>query len=84
MTTREVNWIGHILRRNCLSKHIIEGKIEEGIEMTGRRQRKRKQLLNDLKETREHWKFKEGAQARTVLRTLCGRGYGPVLRQTTE
>jgi hypothetical protein len=84
MTTREVNWIDHILRRNCLSKHIIEGKIEEGIEMTGRRQRKRKQLLNDLKETREHWKFKEEVQARTVLRTLCGRGYGPVLRQTTE
>jgi hypothetical protein len=25
---RKDNWIGHILRRNCLLKHIIEGKIE--------------------------------------------------------
>ena len=23
---REANWIGHILRRNCLLKHITEGK----------------------------------------------------------
>ena len=33
---RKANWIGHILRRNCLMKHIIEGKIEGGIEVTGR------------------------------------------------
>jgi len=25
--TRTANWIGHILRRNCLLKHVIEGKI---------------------------------------------------------
>jgi hypothetical protein len=24
----KANWIGHILRRNCLLKHVIEGKIE--------------------------------------------------------
>jgi hypothetical protein len=24
---RKTNWIGHILRRNCLLKHVIEGKI---------------------------------------------------------
>jgi hypothetical protein len=23
---RKVNWIGHILRRNCLVKHVVEGK----------------------------------------------------------
>ena len=28
---RKVNWIGHILCRNCLIKRIIEGKIEGGI-----------------------------------------------------
>jgi hypothetical protein len=39
---RKANWIGHILRRNCLLKHVIEGKIEGGIEMTGRRGRWRK------------------------------------------
>ena len=24
---RKGNWVGHILRRNCLLKHVIEGKI---------------------------------------------------------
>jgi len=24
---REANWISHILRRNCLLKHVIKGKI---------------------------------------------------------
>ena len=29
---RKANWIGHILCRNCLLKHVIEGKIGGGIE----------------------------------------------------
>jgi hypothetical protein len=33
---RKANWIGHILRRNCLLKHIIDGKLEGRIEMTER------------------------------------------------
>jgi len=33
---RKANWIGHILRRNCLLQRFIEGKIKEGIEVTGR------------------------------------------------
>jgi hypothetical protein len=49
---RKANCIGHILRRNCLLKHVIEGKLEGRIEMTGRRGRKRKQLLDDHKEKR--------------------------------
>ena len=28
---RKANWIGHILCRNCLLKHVIEVKIEGGI-----------------------------------------------------
>jgi hypothetical protein len=28
MKRRKANWIGHILRRNCLIKHVIEGEIE--------------------------------------------------------
>jgi hypothetical protein len=48
---RKANWIGHILRRDCLLKHVIEGKIEGRIEMTGRRGRRRKQLLDDLEKT---------------------------------
>jgi len=27
---RKANWIGHILRRNCLLQRIIEGKIKGG------------------------------------------------------
>ena len=58
---RKVNWIGQVLRRNCLLKHIIRRKIEGGIEVTGRRRRRYKQLLDDLKETRGHWKLKQKA-----------------------
>ena len=32
VTRRKFNWIGHIWRRNCLLKHVIEGKIEGRIE----------------------------------------------------
>jgi hypothetical protein len=32
----KANWIGHILRRNCLLKHVIEGEIEGRIAVTGR------------------------------------------------
>ena len=49
---RNVKCIGHILRRNCLLKHVIEEKIEGKIEGTIRRERRRKQLLNDLEETK--------------------------------
>ena len=38
------NWFGHILRENCLLKHVIEGKINGRIEVTGRRGRRRKKL----------------------------------------
>ena len=46
----KANWIGHNLRRNCLLKQAIEGKIKGGIEVTGRRGKRRKKLLDDLKE----------------------------------
>jgi hypothetical protein len=49
---RKGNWIGHILRRNRLLKHVIEGKIEGRIEAMGRRGRRRKQLPNVVKGTR--------------------------------
>jgi hypothetical protein len=68
---RKANRIGHILRRNCLIKHIIEGNILG----TRRRGRRRMQLLYDLKESRKYWKLKEEAQDRTLWRTQFGRGY---------
>jgi hypothetical protein len=36
---RKANWVGHILRRNCLLQRVIEGNIKGGIEVTGRRGR---------------------------------------------
>jgi hypothetical protein len=44
---------------------VIEEKLEGRIEMTGRRGRRRKQLLDDLKEKRRYCKFKEEALDRT-------------------
>jgi hypothetical protein len=81
---RKANWIGHILRRNCLLKHVIEGKLEGRIEVMGIRGRRRKQLLDDRKEKRRYWKLKEEAIDRTLCRTRFGRGYGPVVRDTAE
>jgi len=50
---KKANWIGHILRRNCVLKHVIVGTIEEGrIEVMGRRGRRRKKLLSDLQRKR--------------------------------
>ena len=49
---RKANWIGHILRRNCLLKQVIEGKIKGEMEVTRRRGRRRKKLLDDLKDRR--------------------------------
>jgi hypothetical protein len=78
----KANWIGHILRRNCLLKHVIEGKLEGRIEMMGRWGRRCKQILDDL--NTEYWKLKEEALDCSQWRSRFGRGYTPVVRQTTE
>ena len=78
------NWIGHILRRNSLLKHVINGKIGERIEVLGRRGIRCKQLLDDLKEKRGYWKLEEEALYRTLWRSRIGRSCGPVVRRTTE
>jgi hypothetical protein len=62
----------------------MEGKIEGRIEVTGRRGRRCKWLLDDLNEMRGHWKLREETVDRTLCRTCSGRGYGPVVRQATE
>jgi len=46
---RKGNWIGYSWRGNCFLKHVIEGKIEGRIKVTGRRGRIRKQLLGKLR-----------------------------------
>ena len=69
--------------RNFLLTHVIEGEVEGRIEVIGRRGRRLKQLLDDLKETRRYRKLKEEALDHTVWRTRFGRGCGSVVRQIT-
>ena len=54
-------------------------KTEGRTEVMKSRGRRGKQLLDDLKETTGYWTLKED-----TLFSLCGRGYGPVVRQTME
>ena len=79
MRKRKANWIGHILRRNCLLRQVIEGKIKGQIEVTIRRGRRRKKLLDDLKDRRGYCRLKEEALDRTTWRNRFRRGFGPVV-----
>ena len=80
---RKANWIGHILRRNCLLKQVIEGKIKGEMEVTRRQGRRRKKLLDDLKDRRGYCHLKEEAVDRNMWRDRFGRGFGPVVGQNT-
>ena len=84
MRKRKAKWNGHILRRNCLLQRVIEGKIKGGLEVTGRRGRRRRKLLDDLKERRGYSHLKEETLDRTMWRARFGRDFGPVVRQTTK
>jgi hypothetical protein len=82
ISKRTANLFGHIKRRNCLLRQVIEGKIKGGLEVKGRRGRRRRKLLDDLKERRGYSHLKEEALDRTRWRAGFGRGFGPVVRQT--
>jgi len=53
---REGILIGYILHRNRLLKH---GRKDRRIELKGRRGRRRKLIVDDLKETTGYWKLKD-------------------------
>ena len=57
---RKDNWIGHILRRNCLLLDAIEGQMTEvkGVE------RRKTQLLDDFISRRRYWELKEEIEDR--------------------
>jgi len=65
---KTADWIGHILRGSHLLKHVTEGSIKGRIHVSERRGIRRKQLLNDLKETKGYCKLKEEALDRYVLK----------------
>jgi hypothetical protein len=52
--------------------------------MTGRRGRRRRNLLDDLKERKGYSHLKEEALDRAIWRAGFGRGFGPVVRQSTK
>jgi len=81
---QKANWIGHILCRNCLLKQVIEGKIKGEMEVTRRQGRKRKKLLDDLKDRRGYSHLKEEALDHTMWKNRFRAGFGPVFRQNTE
>ena len=58
---RNANWIGHILRRNCLFHDAIEGQMTEVKEL---RRRRRTQLLADLRNRRRNCELKKEAEER--------------------
>ena len=72
-------YMGYILSRNFILKHLIERKIEGGIEVAERRGGRSKQLLNDLKEKARYCKLEEEALDRVWWRTRCGTGCGNVV-----
>jgi hypothetical protein len=62
---------------SCLLKHVIEGKVEGGIDVTERQGRRRKQLLDEFKGDRGYCNLTEEPPDRTVWRTRFERGYEP-------
>ena len=76
---QKANWIDHILRRKCLLQQVIEGKIKGQIDVKRRRGRRRKKLLDDLKDRRGYCQLKQEALDHTMWRDRFGRGVGPVV-----
>jgi hypothetical protein len=64
---------------SSLLKEVIEGKIKGRIEVTRRRERRPKQLLDDLGDRRGYSDLKEEALDRIKWRNRFGRGCGPVV-----
>ena len=52
--------------------------------MTGRRGRRRRKLLDDLKERKGYSHLKEETLDRTVWTACFGKGFGLVVRQTNK
>jgi hypothetical protein len=81
---RKADWIGHILRTNCFLRQVFEGKIKGGTEVTERRGRRRRKLLDELKERRLYEHLKEKALNHAMWTARFERGFGPVVRQTAK
>jgi hypothetical protein len=72
------------IKNGSIRFEVTEGKIKGELEVTRRRGRKRKKLLDELKDRRGYSHLKEEAPDRTMWRNRFGRGVGPVVRQNIE
>jgi hypothetical protein len=71
----------------CVETAFCDGLLKERLKVgyvTGRRGRRLRKLLDDVKERRGYSYLKEEALDRTVWRAGFGRGFGPVVRQTAK
>jgi hypothetical protein len=85
MKRRRNNLIGHILRLGTeFCNTLMRGNTDGRIVVKGKRWRRSKQLVHDLKETKWWWKLQEEVLDRALWRTRFGRGCGPVGRQTAQ
>jgi hypothetical protein len=86
ISKRQANWIGHVLRRNCLLKQVIEGKINGGLEVKGRRGMRRRKPLYGLKERRGYSHVNEEALDSEMRRALerLWKGFRHVVRQAAK
>jgi hypothetical protein len=92
--SREMSYMKYVNGRQtglvtfCIETAFYNGLLKErykdGIEVTGRQGRRRTKLLDDLKERRGYSHLKEKALDRSMWRARFGRGFGPVVRQTTK
>jgi hypothetical protein len=67
----------HTTRFRSVLATYIEGNIVGWVDVKGRRGRRSKRLLDDIKERKGYCKLKEQALDRTLWRTRFGRVYGP-------
>ena len=81
---QKLSYLWYTRWTNCLLKEVIEGKIKGRLEVTRRRGRRRKKLLNDLGDRRGYCNLKEEALDRIKWRNRFGRGCGPVVWQITD
>jgi hypothetical protein len=71
------------LHRNCLLKQVNERRIKGG-DRSDRKTRRCRKLLDDLRERRGYYHLKEEALDHTMWRAHFGKGFGPVVRETTK
>jgi len=81
---QKANWIGHILRRNCVLKQVIEGKMKGEMKATIRRGRRHMKLLDDHKDRRGYCHLMGEGPDHTMWSNRFRGGFGQVVRENTE